>query len=679
MRGRVAHAVAGVLRWTYLALAAAALLLLLSAPARTQQILLTLDDITGAGFAAQGIRASFVDGVVNIQIAAVKLGEQSWKDIRLDCTALRFERARIACDEGMLAAPALGEKIPLSFNYHTGSDKRVLELTFKPAKNETWQVNMVPGKRGNDLILRVEGGRLQRVVPWLPPDWPKLNAGEVNGIISYGGAGRISAKLKFTNAGFADVTGLHAGEKIGFTLDAAAEPVADYLRWNAILVWQTGETFWQPVYMKAANQRLSAEGRLDAKSVTIERGVLAYPGLGDATFSGVYDLAGKKISQARADAEAIPLIALQEIVLKPFLEGTALSDLRTDGRVSAALRLTGSGLQRVDVKLDKVSFEDKTQRRFALIEVNGSVPWRADAATQASVTVKSGEILKMPLGAFDIPLNMHGPRFELKQLRVPLLDGFVDVRDFVARAGSADNANSYWQFTGEIGGISMDKFTAALDLPVMYGTLAATLPMVRQIKSTLRVDGALSLKVFDGTLDVKNLVLLDLFGKAPRVQADVDMRNLDLGLVTRTYSFGNITGRIDARVDGLELVNWQPVKFDARLASSAGEYPRKISQAAVQNISALGGAGAAAAIQRSFLRFFEQFGYDRLGWRCKLQNSVCEMSGVEGEDKPQGYVLVKGGGIPAITVMGYNRQVSWQELLDRIKRVTQGNVKPIVE
>ena len=96
-------------------------------------------------------------------------------------------------------------------------------------------------------------------------------------------------------------------------------------------------------------------------------------------------------------------------------------------------------------------------------------------------------------------------------------------------------------------------------------------------------------------------------------------------------------------------------------------------------LGGLGGAGAAAAIQRSFLRFFEQFGYDRLGWRCKLQNSVCEMSGVEGEDKPQGYVLVKGGGIPAITVMGYNRQVSWQELLDRIKRVTQGNVKPIVE
>jgi hypothetical protein len=155
------------------------------------------------------------------------------------------------------------------------------------------------------------------------------------------------------------------------------------------------------------------------------------------------------------------------------------------------------------------------------------------------------------------------------------------------------------------------------------------------------------------------------------------MKNLDLGLVTRTYSFGSITGRIDASVSGLELVNWQPVKFDVSLMSSAGEYPRKISQAAVQNISALGGAGAAAAIQRSVLRFFDQFGYDRLGWRCKLDNGVCEMGGIE--NAPQGYVIVKGGGIPAITVIGYNRQVSWDELLNRLKRVTQGNVKPVIQ
>ncbi len=638
----------------------------------TQQITLTVDDLTGAGFSAQGIRVALVGGgATAIEIGVLKFGEQTWKNVRLDCKLLRMERALVACDDGMLS---LAEKIPLSFSYLT--DKRLLDVALKPAKDETWQLSMRPAKGGNDMSVRVAGGSLQRFLPWLPTTIPKLSAGVFNGAIDYSADGRINAKLNVSNLGFSDTAGLHAGEKIGLVVEAQAEPVADALRWNTSLTWTSGEVFWQPVYLKAAKQQLLAEGRVDAKALLVERGSLRFPAVGDVVFSGAYDLAAKQLTQGRMSAPAIQVAALYESVLKPFLDGTSFADLRTEGRVSAEAELNAKGLQRVDLRLESVSFEDKTQHRFALFGVSGNVPWRADTATQADVAVKGGELLKMPLGAFTVPLAMNGSHFELKQLRVPLLDGQIDVRDFVARTGAE---SGYWQFTGGVSGISMDKFTAALGVPVMYGTLDATLPMVRQEKSTLRVDGALSLKVFDGTIEAKNLLLLDIFGKAPRVQADVAMRDLNLEMVTRTYSFGNITGRMDATIVGLELVNWEPVKFDARLASSAGNYPRKISQAAVQNISALGGAGAAAAIQRSFLRFFEQFGYDKIGWGCKLQNTVCEMSGVAGEDKPQGYVIVKGGGIPAITVMGYNRQVSWQELLNRIKRVTQGNVKPIVE
>jgi hypothetical protein len=97
----------------------------------------------------------------------------------------------------------------------------------------------------------------------------------------------------------------------------------------------------------------------------------------------------------------------------------------------------------------------------------------------------------------------------------------------------------------------------------------------------------------------------------------------------------------------------------------------------VENISALGGAGAAAAIQRSFLRFLNEFNYAKLGISCKLRNDVCAMDGVE---KTQGgYVIVKGSGIPAITVLGYNRSVSWKELLERVQRITAGNAKPIIK
>jgi hypothetical protein len=53
------------------------------------------------------------------------------------------------------------------------------------------------------------------------------------------------------------------------------------------------------------------------------------------------------------------------------------------------------------------------------------------------------------------------------------------------------------------------------------------------------------------------------------------------------------------------------------------------------------------------------------------------MSGIT--STPQGYVIVKGSGIPSITVMGYNQSVGWGELLARIKRVTDGNSKAIVK
>ena len=154
------------------------------------------------------------------------------------------------------------------------------------------------------------------------------------------------------------------------------------------------------------------------------------------------------------------------------------------------------------------------------------------------------------------------------------------------------------------------------------------------------------------------------------------MRSLDLDLVTRAFSFGSITGRIDAQVNGLELANWLPVKFDARVESSPGNYRKRISQRAVENITSLGGSSASAAIQRTALRFFDEFGYSRIGWSCKLRNGVCEMGGVG--PGTGGYVIVEGGGVPAITVMGYNRAVDWEELIARLaprheKRQRAGN------
>ncbi len=648
-----------------------AILLLAASQVWPQQITLTLDDLTGPGFAASGIKLNLAGGAERalvVEIASVNFASRSWKNVQLRCARLRIESRLIDCPAGELLAD---EKIPVSFNYAT--DTRALDIALMPAAGEAWRLALRQGKNGVDTEITIDGGKLQRLATWLPAGMPAIGAGTVKGVISHNSAGEVTAKLAIAGLAFSDKQGLHAGEKIALNIDIQAGRRGDQWQWKTNVAWTDGEAFWQPLYLKAANQSLAVQGTYDSKQLRLDVGVLRYPALGEANFTAAYDLAAGKVTQATVRTSSIKMQPLYELVLKPYLAQSSFADLRTDGEIVLAAEIGAQGARSVDVKLDNLSFEDKGGK-FALFQVNGNVPWRAEEQTVTDITVKGGELLRMPLGGFALPLIMNGMRFELKSLRVPFLDGNFEVRDFIARGG---RETWYWQFGGELAAIPMDKFTRALNLPVMHGTLSASIPMVRHIKSTLRVDGALFLKVFDGSVEAKNLVLLDIFGKAPRVQVDVNMRNLDLDLVTRAFSFGGITGRLDVRIAGLEMVNWQPVAFDAVLESSAGDYPRQISQAAVQNISALGGAGAAAAIQRSFLRFFEQFGYNKLGLKCRLRGSVCEMSGVE--DAPQGYIIVKGGGIPAITVMGYNRQVSWQELLQRLKRITQENVKPIVE
>jgi hypothetical protein len=178
-------------------------------------------------------------------------------------------------------------------------------------------------------------------------------------------------------------------------------------------------------------------------------------------------------------------------------------------------------------------------------------------------------------------------------------------------------------------------------------------------------------KVFNGEIVLRKLHLEELFGALPRMSADLEMTNLDLEILTRTFSFGKITGKLDGEIRELYLEQWKPVSFDARFATPEDDRSRhRISQRAVDNISNLGGAGVSGAVSRTFLRFFEEFGYSRLGISCRLQKGVCAMGGIEAANG--GYYLVKGGGmIPHIDVIGFNRQIDWDVLVGQLQDISR--------
>ncbi|MDW8479571.1 MAG: hypothetical protein RML12_06660 [Xanthomonadales bacterium] len=161
----------------------------------------------------------------------------------------------------------------------------------------------------------------------------------------------------------------------------------------------------------------------------------------------------------------------------------------------------------------------------------------------------------------------------------------------------------------------------------------------------------------------------------PTLSADLRLSGLDLAEITSVWDFGRIEGRLSGHVLGLRLIDWEPVAFAAALATEP-EGRRRISQRAVENLAALGGGGAAAALRRGVLRAFSSFAYERIGLSCTLSRNVCRMDGVGSAGT--GYLILRGSGVPRIDVVGHQREVDWPVLLARLRAAVAGG-GPVIE
>lgn len=647
-------------------------ILLLPATAVAADFTLSVADVDAPAFSARGIRLALpADGSLDLQIAKLKVQQREFRNIRVRCDGFTLSSAQLSCRNGRLDA------IPdakLEFSYDFTGQRWQLALV--AAGGESWQAEGRAGERGWQLMAQLRHAQGKRLSHLLPAGMPLFTQGALNGIVhasgDASGAQAVEADLQLAELGFSDASGLHAAEKLRGDIKLTARRKGAVWDWQGSVAWQSGELFWQPLYLSGDSHALSVSGRYDGKSLEIEQAVVDLPEVGRMQFSAT--LQQGRLLEGALRGDRLALSKLFEAYARPFLTKGALAEAALYGRADVELQYRNDAVQSLRLGLHDAGIADASQR-FALLGVNSEISWRGDAPGRARIDFSGGALLGVPLQAGQWTVNMKGLDFAVPQAELVILDGKLDLRNLhIYRQTDGWR----WEFAGSLLPISMEKFSDAAGYPRMLGTLAGRIPRVSYDGNEINVDGALLFNVFDGTVVATRLKLANAFGRAPQLSGDLAMRNLDLDLLTRTFSFGNMQGRLDGDVNNLQLQGWQPSRFEAYLYSSAGNYPRKISQRAVQNISALGGAGAAAAIQRSYLRFFENFGYERIGWSCVLRNGVCAMGGIEGSNSGS-YAIIKGGGIPAISVMGYNRNVSWSELLTRLKRVTQNNVKPIIK
>ena len=598
----------------------------------------------------------------------LRVGARHWATPKITCEKFVAKNALVHCAQG-----ALQTDTPIPFIFSARLPQQSLDITLVPTPQENWHAKINWGEPFQ-VQATIRNGDLKRLSPWLPKAFPEISSGQLNGNVQMIANGKsireAEINLSLVQLKFSDAKGLHAGEGVGAGINAHVQRRNAAWEWRGVAAWSAGEVFWQPWYAKAAH-RVEARGNADSSAIRVTHGSLNWLGIGKAEFAGVWLYPAAKWQTLSVAASDLDLGALQSNFLAPSLRQPILAKLKTRGRADIEVSYRDGQAESAELTLRDAMVEDG-ERRFRLAGIDLHLPWSKHTAKQGDLRIDSLDVVKLNMGPIVTQIYTRGENLSVKALTVPLLDGKLKLSDV-----EIQKTEKGWQagVSGELTPVSMQQMAPMLGLPAMQGELSGKFPRLTYRDDRLSAEENLSAHMFDGTVTVKNFTVAKPFGSVPIANLDVVMRNLDLALLTRAFSFGTMEGRIDVDIQDLQTINWQPLKFDARLQSSPGRYSKKISQRAVQNISALGGAGPAAALQRSFLSFFEQFGYNRLALSCQLKDGICTMSGIE--PKGSGFVIVEGGGLPAITVLGYNREVGWAELVARLGRITKGSAAPM--
>lgn len=483
----------------------------------------------------------------------------------------------------------------------------------------------------------------------------------------------FSVNIDFKQASFSDATGIHAGEKLTGKVILAARKQADVWHWSGVFNWTDGELYWQPFYFGKAGNSFAIGGTFKAPTLQIREANLLVNEVGSMSASAQINTQTKKVDDVKVVAKEVDFAGLYGLVLKPMVEKSAFGNLKVSGKADWQFEMKNLQPTSFELNLRNAHVHD-LKGKFELNDINAHIPWDYDEPQTVTLSYSQGHVLNIPLGNTRLQAELNRYSVTAPSLVLPVLDGALKFEDVSA---AYLNQQWFWHLKMQLQPISMNQFSQTLGWPEMQGKVDGQVPLITYANKQLSMDGAMQFNMFNGNVRMYGLRIDDPLGTVPRLYANLEMRNIDLGDLTRTFNFGAIEGKLEGDVKDLRLENWKPVHMDAIIQTADGKHLKKVSQRAVENITALGGEGTAAALQRTFLRFFKEFNYEKIGLSCQLRQDVCKMGGVE--STPTGYVIVKSKGAPTVTVNGYTEYVSLTDLLARIKRITDSNSKMIVK
>lgn len=665
--------------WRYLLLT---VLVLAAMRPASAQLAVSLGAVQGQGWRAESVELQLADAgesgyALSGDVARLVLprGLGAWSAVRLRCANLQLV-------DGAYQCPAL----TLEADTPQGRQRLSGSLRFRDAAHWTLTLDGARIGGGRWSLNAVADGDWQAVLKGnaTPAGLLALWPGEQ--LPDWGWSGRLAARLTLRGSdlepqraelaltlakgAWSSADGLQAGQELRAQLQLSARRVAEGWRAELRADSDAGQVYADPVYLELNKHPLHLAARIDwpaaGANLSLSKLQLGLGRLLAVSGAAELPLADPAAVDGRVQLDLPDLAAAYPVLVQPFGYGGVLGGLDMGGTARLSMTLAGAAPRLAAVTLERVNVADRAGR-FVVDGLDGKLHWQASGTPPVSrLRWQGGRLYQVAVGAGQASLLARGDSLTLTEaLELPLLGGRLRIPQLAGTGLGGDTPR--WQAALEAQGLSLPQLSQALGWPRLDGELSVEIPAVHYADHVLALDGTLQARAFDGTVRVSGLELRDPLSPAPMFRAEASLENLDLERLTRVFDFGRITGRLQGEVRDLELVGWEPVAFQAVLQNPPDDdRPHRISQRAVESLTALGNNGA-VALSGTFLRFFESFSYDRLRLSVNLKGQRAQLDGIP--HPGGGYYLVKGAGIPRIDVIGRNRDVAWVDLVKRLKDI----------
>jgi hypothetical protein len=645
-------------------------------PARAD-VLLTAKSVNLPGVRLQTVTARLADATggglqLQLRVGQADVPAMGWHrlGLTLDGNLKRDERLRWILDGNVRLAGAPGGAL---------SDAHVNVLLSESAN--TLLIDILQGKTHASTALPLDQStHAQITLDNLPTGWLQGLLGTV-----WSGrptSGRLDAKLaldlrdkglqssgQFTlnDTGFDTPAGRLAGQGLNGTGRFSLDTTSGQAQIDLDASLRGGELLLGPLYAKLPDHPVQLGLHANAQNGNFELNRLRVNDADALQLDGAlaFDAKGE-LKTLKLDHLHASFPAAYQRYGQAWLTTLGLRDVRIAGQLSGSLDLRADGPHGFAFTTDGLNLAD-ADGRLAIDGLRGGLDWSSQGDRPATALGwRSLQFYRVPNGAAQSQWQSRAGTLSLQQpLLVPVLKGQLRIGELDWRPAAAKGQRLSTSVV--LTGVDMAAFSQAMGWPAFPGTLGGAIPSLRWVDDRFELQGGLSANLFGGFVDITRLSVRQPFGPTPVMNGDLALKQLDLGAITSVFDFGSITGQMDGSIDDLRLVNWNPVAFKASLLAGSGG---RISQRAVNNLTAVGGGGIAAGLQGAVLKLFKTFGYKRIGLNCTLQGTVCRMTGLEAT--ADGYTIVEGSGLPRLQVIGHQAQVDWPTLVRRLQEAIHG-------